>query len=122
MKKNDWILIIAIILIAVIFWFVHTELLQDEGSYVTVSVDGKVIQQYSLEDDINVEIKGVNKGINRLIIKDGKAKIIDANCPDKLCVHQKAISKDKETIVCLPNKVVIEVHAKKQQEYDAIVN
>ncbi|RDU23109.1 NusG domain II-containing protein [Anaerosacchariphilus polymeriproducens] len=121
MKKNDWILIITILLIAAIFWLIHTKFLQDEGSYVTISVDGKVIHQYSLEDDIDVEIKGVNEGINRLVIKNGKAKMIDANCPDKLCVHQKAISKDKETIVCLPNKVVIEVHAKEEQEYDAVV-
>ncbi len=42
-------------------------------------------------------------------IHDGKADVTEADCPDKLCVHQKAISKTHETIVCLPNKVVVEV-------------
>ena len=35
--------------------------------------------------------------------------MISADCPDKLCVHQHAISANGETIVCLPNKVVAEV-------------
>ena len=35
--------------------------------------------------------------------------MISADCPDKLCVNQHAISSNGETIVCLPNKVVVEV-------------
>ncbi|MFR5116202.1 MAG: NusG domain II-containing protein [Eubacterium sp.] len=31
--------------------------------------------------------------------------MISADCPDKLCVNQHAISSNGETIVCLPNKV-----------------
>ena len=32
----------------------------------------------------------------------------EADCPDQLCVHQKAVDAAGGTIVCLPNKVVIE--------------
>lgn len=32
----------------------------------------------------------------------------DANCPDHLCMKQKAVDSTGGTIVCLPNKVVIE--------------
>ena len=46
--------------------------------------------------------------------------MIEADCPDQLCVHQKAISKDRETIVCLPNKVVVEVKSKTESEFDSI--
>ena len=52
--------------------------------------------------------------------KDGTADITEADCPDKLCVHQRAISKTKETIVCLPNKVVVEVTGSEESELDSV--
>ena len=41
-------------------------------------------------------------------IKDGKAYMLSADCPDHLCMKQKSIDEKGGTIVCLPNKVVIE--------------
>ena len=34
--------------------------------------------------------------------------MIEADCPDHLCLKQKAVDSTGGTIVCLPNKVVIE--------------
>ena len=50
-----------------------------------------------------------------------KAKMLTADCPDQLCVHQQAISKKNQTIVCLPNKVVAEVTGNTRKDYDAVV-
>ena len=50
-----------------------------------------------------------------------KAKMLTADCPDQLCVHQQAISKESQTIVCLPNKVVAEVTGNTKKDYDAVV-
>jgi hypothetical protein len=33
----------------------------------------------------------------------------DADCPDKLCEKTGKISKNGETIVCLPHRVVVEI-------------
>ena len=55
-----------------------------------------------------IEIPGkVGKCI--LVIHDGNADMESADCPNQICVHHSAISHTGETIVCLPNKVVIEV-------------
>jgi len=35
--------------------------------------------------------------------------MVDSACPDKLCVRSGWISRPKESIVCLPNRVVIEI-------------
>ena len=67
------------------------------------------------EDDLSgkeniqrIEIPGkVGKCI--LVISDGKADMESADCPNQICVHHSAISHTGETIVCLPNRVVIEV-------------
>lgn len=64
----------------------------------------------------------INGGTNILQIKEGKADMTEADCPDKLCVHQKAVSKNGESIICLPNKVVIEVKSSEQSAYDAVTN
>lgn len=55
-----------------------------------------------------IEIPGkIGKCI--LVISDGKADMESADCPNQICVHHSAISHTGETIVCLPNRVVIEV-------------
>ena len=41
-------------------------------------------------------------------VKNGEVKMTEADCPDHLCMKQKAVDNTGGTIVCLPNKVVIE--------------
>ena len=48
--------------------------------------------------------------------------MIRADCPDQLCVKQKAVSKNKESIICLPNKIIVEVDSHKNSQYDAVSN
>ena len=50
----------------------------------------------------------------------------DADCPDLLCVHQRALDRKNETIVCLPNKVVIKGESAEDSQdssggFDAVV-
>lgn len=117
MRKNDWKLAAAVLVLAAAFYLVNTFFLHGDGSTVTVTVDGREFGTYSLDKEQEIAI---NK-TNRLVIKDGKADMIWADCPDKLCVHQKAINRDGETIVCLPNKVVAEVRGG-ERELDAVAN
>lgn len=122
MKKTDVILIVTIITLAVSIFLVQRVFLMKAGEYVQVSIDGIVTDTYNLAEDRTVEIEGHAHLNNVLQIKDGKAKMIDAGCKDKLCVHQKEISKTGEAIICLPNRVVVEIIGGKEQEVDAIAN
>ena len=90
------------------------------GDTVEITIDGVSYGTYSLseEQEIPIEIDGTVTNV--LKIEHGEADMIEADCPDQLCVHQKAISKDRETIVCLPNKVVVEVKSKTESEFDSI--
>ena len=74
---------------------------------------------YSLADDQEIVL---NNGSNVLKIKNGEADMIRADCPDQLCVKQKAVSKNKESIICLPNKIIVEVDSHKNSQYDAVSN
>lgn len=65
--------------------------------------------RYRLQEDIEVKLSFSDDKYNILVIKDGKASIKSASCPDQICVRQKSISKVGETITCLPNKTVIKI-------------
>ena len=121
-SKNDIILISVILVAALIFLAVFT-LNKQEGSAVTVKIDGVDSDIYELNKDISVDIvTGENdEFINTLVIADGKAYIVNANCPDKICEGHRPVSYTGETIVCLPHKVTIEITAAKTDiELDAV--
>lgn len=108
--RNDIILAVAIILIAAagLLLFVMN---RETGSTVSVKIDGKQTASYPLSENIEVPIiTGENdEHINILTIKDGKASISEADCPDKICVKTRPVSFVGETVVCLPHKLVIEI-------------
>lgn len=91
-----------------------------EGSSITITVDGKEYGTYSLWEEQTVTV-GAGDTINIIEIKDGEAFMVEASCPDQLCVDQNEISYDKESIICLPNKVVITVTSDVESDLDGIV-
>lgn len=78
---------------------------KETGAKLKVTVDGKEYGIYDLREDQEIEIGDTN--ICR--IEDGVVRMVQAKCPDQLCIHQKAIDKRGGTIVCLPNRVVLEI-------------
>lgn len=119
MKRNDLILA-GIVLVIAAFVIIYMNAIKKNGDTVIVKINGEEYKELPLEEDATLEIKGVNEGVNILVIKDGHADIIEANCPDKLCVRQKRIHYDGESLVCLPNKVVIEIKSDTESGIDAI--
>lgn len=115
MKKQDFILI-GIILIIAVSIFAVLRFGAEDGSYVNVEINGKVAQSYPLKEDRELVIETAENGKNTLVIKDGFASVTEANCPDKTCVHHKEISENGESIICLPHKLVITVSDKNEAE------
>lgn len=114
--KNDLVFIGGILAAALLVFVVIHVFFQEEGSYVQITVDGALYGTYSLHEDQIIEIKKDGVVTNTLEIKGGCANMTDADCPDQLCVHQKAIEKSNESIICLPNKVIVTVIRKKQDK------
>lgn len=116
--RNDILLILAVLLLAGGFWL-YTEFSKEEGKYVAVIVNGVETSRYSLSDNLEIRLEN-NGGYNILVIRDGKADVIEASCPDKICVNQHSVSKTGETITCLPNKTVIKVVGNGEDEIDFV--
>ena len=75
---------------------------------------------YPLSRDIRITIQGYDGGENVLVISDHLARIESADCPDRSCMHQKAIGANGETIVCLPHRIVVLVRSERESEVDAV--
>ena len=120
-KKTDIIIPAAglIISAAVLICSYYPAFGTDKGSTAVVYVDGEEYARLPLSVDTVITIPGKNHLNNRLIIKDGEADIVDALCPDKICVHERKISHAGETLVCLPNRVVVEIEGERY-EIDAV--
>ena len=73
---------------------------------MVVSVDGGEVCRYSLSEDGEFLLNG---GTNTLVISGGEAYISEADCPDGLCVSQGRISRTGQTVVCLPNRVMLRI-------------
>lgn len=108
--RNDIILIIGMLLVATI-GMLYLFVFRSGGDTVKVTVDGKLYGTYSLTKNITEDIYSGknNEHLNRLIIKNGKAYMETATCPDGICVAHKPIFRDGESIVCLPQRVVVTV-------------
>ena len=117
--RNDIILGLAVIILAAGIWLA-TELLKEEGSFAVVTVNGSETARSSLSEDAEIRLESENGGFNILVIKNGKADITEASCPDHVCVDQRAISKTGEAITCLPNKTVITVDGGEDAEIDFV--
>ena len=101
----DFLLIVLAIAISLVFLLV-IELQKQDGETVVVIIDGEAVKEYKLSEDGRYEING---GTNILVVSNGEAYVEEANCPDGLCKKQGKISMTDERIVCLPNKVIIEI-------------
>ena len=118
MKKNDWIFVAVILVLAGIGFLIYTNLGKRTAGIVKVTVDGELFGTYSLENEQEIQINDTNY----MVIRDGHADMTEADCPDQICVEHLSISKNKETIVCLPNKVIVEIVGGEEVEIDAVAN
>lgn len=124
MKKND-IIMIAVIVIIALAAFAGINLYGEHNTkdaQAVVTIDGDVYGTYPLAEDATVKIESEDGGFNLLVIEDGAASVEEASCPDKICVRHKPIDKTGETLVCLPNKVVVEIQNGEASDVDASTN
>ena len=117
--RND-ILFIAVLLVLVLVAGGCLLLFRRAGDRVVVTVDGQFYGEYALDENQTVEIV-TEKGRNLLVIENGKAYVSEASCPDGICAAHRPISFKGQSIICLPNKVVIEVQTENPDQPDIAV-
>ena len=88
-----------------------------QNPVVRIKKGNQIVEEIRMSDVEDYEI--VNLGTNKVRIEHNGVYMENANCPDKLCVHQGRISKTGQSIICLPNKIIVEIVGKKP-DVDAV--
>lgn len=112
MTKGDKILIISIILISLIsLGFIRNSATGYKEKHVSIQVNGEEIKRVIFDKSVIGKTIPIQTefGYNLIEIGDERVRVIEADCPDKLDVKQGYISQPNELIVCLPNRLVIEI-------------
>ena len=107
--KNKVLIIIAFVIFALGIAGIIAALNMPSRDTVIIRRDDTILYTINLKttpDKIfDIEYRDSK---NTVEIKDGKIRVKDADCPDRICVNTGWLSSAAIPIVCLPNHLVIE--------------
>lgn len=115
LKIGDFLLILAILICSFGIFFISKNKLNNEDltgkKYASIQVNGKEIKRVEINKN-NAGYKysvDTEYGHNLLEFTEDGVKSIEASCPDKIDIKQGLITRPGEIIVCLPNRLVVEI-------------
>lgn len=122
MKKGDYVVILFIVLLAVsVFGITHRKIENNGKLYAVIKVDGKEIARYEM--GVKKEIHHIDSkyGHNEIEIYDNSVKISESNCRDKICIHMGSINRQGQSIICLPNRLIVTIEGE-ENEVDVVLH
>lgn len=119
-KKWDIIIIIFLICLSFIPEIIFGVAMGKNynGTYAEITLDGKpykkiLLSEHRGKEEFDIKTK---YGYNKVEINDQSIRILDADCPDKICVHSGFISEPGQILVCLPHKLMIEIKSSNNEK------
>ena len=112
MSKKTAVLVLILIVILSASAIVLRGVLTSGKTTAVIYQNGEIIREINLDEidePIEFTIESGDSQTNDVRAEKGRIRIISASCPDKICVHQGWIENGVIPIVCLPNKVTIEI-------------
>lgn len=121
MNRYDFILISVILFLCLLFLGITYINGEKDANVAYVYYDNKLIKTIDLRIDETKEyiVKGYNGDVV-IETKKNQIRVKEEKSPLNLCSKQGFISSSLETIVCLPNKVIIKIESS-NDELDAVV-
>lgn len=104
MIKKKELIITACVLLCAVVCLLLIKFSNNGAATVKIMEENKVLHTVSLYKDAVIELEH-----NTVVIQKGKAFVSKADCKNQICVKTGEISKKGEQIICLPNKIIVEV-------------
>ncbi len=106
-----WVGLIALVLglsLTAVLWLNQRG---QAGTQANIYVDGVCIYSIDLQQVTERKYLTVEGaiGVNVLEMEQGRIRVVEADCPDQICVRQGWAEDGLLPVVCLPNRVVIEL-------------
>jgi hypothetical protein len=108
LKTGDCVLVILLGLFTLVSWWVLHQ--RESGHHALIYEDGNQIADIALNTDQTIQVKGP-LGISVIEVRNGKIRMAASPCPHQICVRMGQISKAHSSIVCVPNRIVIQIPA-----------
>jgi hypothetical protein len=111
LKPGDYA-IIAIMVVLIIVFSYRYFFAPSGGTRIEIrapSYDGS----FSLGENRVVEVSGP-LGITKVVIQDGEVWVSESPCKQKICIKMGHKHRVGDQIVCIPNRVLIEIVGKKE--------
>ena len=117
-RRADIVLLILLLLSALFVFMLGLKDISgaEKGEpYVNITRNGKPYKTLSLDDDATIDM-----GSNTIVISDGAVYMKEADCKNQLCVNTGKISEPGQSIICLPNRIAVEI-VNGEEGYDAVI-
>ena len=103
-SNKGWIAVFAAVIVVCVLSIIlirniggRTAVISKNGQEIARVDLSRVTESYTIPLDGNV-----------ILVEPGSVRMQSADCPDQICVHQGVLH-DAGRIVCLPNRVLIEM-------------
>lgn len=122
-------LLIALILVLSLITFLFNFRLdaQGEQKYISIFVNNSFVKEISFNDQteriVTFSFGKNNEHVATLEISRGRVRMLPISenlCPRGICSHTGWISRDYQSIVCVPNRIMVSFSGEKTPEFDGI--
>jgi hypothetical protein len=114
----DKILLLLLVL-GTIATYYFVERMAGVGTTILVEVNGEPRYKADLSSPAEFSIQGT-LGHLRIKVHEGRVAVIEADCPNHLCVRTGWRSRAGELIVCAPNRTVVRIVGEKIEGVRAV--
>jgi len=91
---------------------------RNEKPVAFVYHDNRLVGAYQLDRDQSVFIGDKTRPDMKIEIKNGAIRVAESDCPRGICMQAGWVRTPGRSIVCVPNRVLIEIRGERQG-YDA---
>lgn len=113
MKTKAWIIIFAVLCILLAAAAFLTARVRT-GVIANVYSHGRCIRSIDLSavtEAYSFTVEDDEGHINTVEVEHGRIRVVEANCPDRVCVNTGWLSHGLRPIVCMPAKLVIRLES-----------
>ncbi len=111
LKKREIIIILIVAIFAAIaILLINKESPAVSGQYVVITVNKELYKKIPFDNDTcETIVVQTDLGSNTIVINNNSVNVMDADCPDLVCVNTKPATQTGDMIVCLPHRLIVEI-------------